>query len=57
MGIRQSASGVRSHDSVSTSGTLEVPRPRWRKEDGAVHLLVDNTGLKLYEGVAQMPKV
>ena len=29
------------------AGTLEVPRPRPRKEGEAVHLLVDSTGLKL----------
>jgi hypothetical protein len=29
------------------AGTLEVPRPRPRREGEAVHLLVDSTGLKL----------
>ena len=29
------------------AGTLEVPRPRRRRQGEAVHLLVDSTGLKL----------
>ncbi len=29
------------------AGTLEVPRPRPRRDGGPVHLLVDSTGLKL----------
>ena len=43
------ALAVPDHSTLSRrAGTLEVPRPRPRKDGEPMHLLVDSTGLKLY---------
>src|SRR3954463_6428924 len=44
---RAGSGGARSHHLCRRAETLEVPRPRPRREGEAVHLLVDSTGLKL----------
>jgi Transposase DDE domain len=49
IGLLGLALAVPDHSTLSRRAkTLEVPRPRTRREGEAIHLLVDSTGLKLF---------
>jgi Transposase DDE domain len=44
---RARSGGPRPHHPLPRAETLDMPRPRLRRQGEAVHLLVDSTGLKL----------